>query len=200
MNASLDIMEADTSLAYDDIYTVDLDLIFEGMCFDFPTPFQRGDILIPHNEVDCYGKRPFVLSYITTWKSEEMRKRGFHEQECPSRRGWDGFDKNIDRHLERGNCSDMRAIGTYAGDPYDNEGMFFEDDILEIPTNLEYYSGPLEGYQRQLWALSMYEKGEINWEVLVNSCFAMRTETNSMQIQEEFIRPYTKEIIEKLGF
>ncbi|MCD7982304.1 MAG: hypothetical protein LUF32_08350 [Clostridiales bacterium] len=201
-NGNLDILSANTGLVYDNSFIEDLDMIFTWMCFDFPTPFKRGDILIPHyeDEVDLHCNYPFVLSYITTWKSEEMKKRGFGEHDCPSRFGWDDFDRTIDRRLERGDWSDMRAIGTFAGVPYDNEGMFFEDDILEIPTNLEYYTEPLEGYERQLQALSMYEKGEIDWEVLVNSCFAMRTETNYKKIQQEFISPYTKEIIEKLGF
>ncbi len=189
-----EVLEIHTSLAYDeDKFTVDLDSMFDGMCFNFPTPFKRGDILTTHGnrEADCI---PFVFLYITTWDSKEMFKRGFSANECPWKKGWEEYDKSRERLLKKGDITDMHALGVFA-----DQGKLYRDNILVVPTDLEYYTGELTGYSRQLRPLSLYEKGEIDHEFLVNSCFAIRAEEMAKEIREDCLREYCLEAMEKIG-
>ncbi|MCD8108513.1 MAG: hypothetical protein LUE14_00185 [Clostridiales bacterium] len=189
-----EVLEVETSLAYDsDIYTLDLDSIFGGMCFNFPAPFKRGDIVIAYGENDCWNT-PFVFSYISTWSSKEMMNKGFLRHECPYRKGWEDFDKCRERLLKLGDSTDMHVLGTYA-----DQGKFYRDNILIFPTDLEYYTGELQGYSRQLKPLSLYEKGEIDYELLVNSCFSIRTEEMAKEVRADCILPYYRSTMEELG-
>ena len=189
-----DILEIDTALAYDkDTYTLDLDCMFDGMCFNFPTPFKRGDIVTTHGNRECNGI-PFVFSYISTWDSKEMFKRGFHANECPWNKGWEEYDKCRANLLKNGDLTDMHVLGVLS-----DQGKLYQDNILIVPTDLEYYTGELEGHNRQLKPLSLYEKGEIDYELLVNSCFSIRAEEMAKEIQADCIRPYRREIVEKIG-
>ena len=188
------ILEIETALAYDkDTYTLDLDCMFDGMCFNFPTPFKRGDIVTTYGTRECNGI-PFVFSYISTWDSKEMFKRGFHSNECPWNNGWEEYDKCRYNLLKNGDLTDMHVLGVLS-----DQGKLYQDNILIVPTDLEYYTGELEGYSRQLKPLSLYEKGEIDYELLVNSCFSIRAEEMAKEIQADCIRPYRREIMEKIG-
>lgn len=195
INSTMEILELD--VPHKDEYDMNLDDAFIGMCFHFPTPFKRGDILINYKIHDLYknrsflsGKGPFVLSYITTWNSKEMLNRGFNEYECPSHKGWEDFDKERERHLKTGDFSDMAAIGT----GIDDDGNLFTDWTLLLPIDLEYYLEPLEGFERQLQILSCYEKGEISNELLTNYCFAIRTEELTKKIIQNCTNTYGKQL------
>ena len=174
---------------YDEENADDLDSMFEGMCFDFPIPFHRGDIVTM-----CGGSTPFVFSYSTTWDSEKMMERGFHSYDCPWGKSWAQFDRHRNELLRRGDSTDMHIFGTYA-----HQGKLYQDDDLTIPTDLEYYTGELSGYNRQVQAVSMYEKGEIGYELLVNSCFSIRMEEMAKEIRADCALPYRREIMEELG-
>ncbi len=189
-----EVLEVRTSLAYDeDKYTLDLDCIFDGLSFDFPTPFKRGDILTTHGHRE-WNDIPFVFSYITTWDAKEMLQRGFSADECPWNKGWDEYDKCREKLLAKGDLTDMHALGVIA-----DQGKLYRDNILIVPTDLEYYTGELAGYNRQLKPLSLYEKGEISCELLVNSCLAIRAEEIAKEIRADCIRPYRWEIMKAVG-
>lgn len=49
---------------------LDLSLAFDGMWFDFPTPFHAGDIVCSHRRPD----EPFVLTDLCTWDAETLRR------------------------------------------------------------------------------------------------------------------------------
>ena len=193
-NNKLEIMNVD--VYHEEEYDDDLKLAFEGMCFDFPTPFKRGDILVQYAIDKTDRNRPLVLSYITTWNSKEMISRGFSEHECPFRGGWENYDRFVRKLLKTNDCSDMHAIGTII---WDGEETLDVDNTLIIPIDLEYYREPLKGMERQLQVVSCYEKGEVDISLLVNCCSAIRIEEYSKEIRSECIRPYTKEAMEQVG-
>lgn len=168
---------------------------FDGMCFDFPTPFWRGDIL-----VDCtaYGSPryvPFVLSRIATWNSEEMLSSGFGESDCPDTRGWEYFDKVVEERLKAGDFTDGGVIGTAVCESDESLERDLHIGGLTLPTDLEYYRGPLKGAERQLKVLSYYEKGELDEAGLVNLCCAIRMEDIGRRCTWE----YTDEFLESIG-
>lgn len=104
---------------------------FDAMCFAFPAPFRRGDILTDCTDVPA----PFELSYLATWDSKTMLERGFQENECPDPMGWAHWDKSVQRLLSRiGNDTDMYPIGRMI----DEEAPFC-GHVPSLPTNLEYY-------------------------------------------------------------
>ncbi len=178
LSLQFDILEAEQIFNCDNnsvrLYATDLDLIFEGMCFDFPTPFRKGDLLIGHRDIDTGAAMPFVLSYIVTWNSKEFQNRGFAFHECPWHKGWEDWDRHRVHLLRDGDTTDMDEIGTYVF-----QGQLYRDNIGVIPIDLEYYSGTLEGDVRQLQAVSLYEKGEMPVDQLINRCSSIRQESIS---------------------
>lgn len=193
LNSSLEILSVSPRCKNKDEQV--LAWVFDGMCFDFPTPFWRGDIL-----VDCatYGSPnyvPFVLSCIATWNSEEMLSSGFGESDCPDTRGWEHFDKVVEERLETGDFTDMGAVGTAV---CESDGSLERDHHIggvALPTDLEYYREPLKGAERQLKVLSCYEKGELDEAGLVNLCCAIRMEDTGRRCTWG----YTDEFLESIG-
>ena len=194
LNGNLDIIDIDIS--HEDECESYVDLAFEGMCFEFPTPFQRGDILAPYQMHKQHWYRPFVLSYITTWNSKEMLTRGFKEHECPCRKGWRAFDRRTERKLKLGDRSDMDSVGTGIDD---NGVDLYIDNMKGMPINLEYYREPLKGFERQLQVFSCYEKREIDAEILTNCCSAIRIEEYSKIVRRRCTSLYTREAMKQTG-
>lgn len=135
---------------YDDFKSVEeleiLDQGFDGMWFDFPNPFKRGDIIynparFSRADFECdYG--PCVL-----------------EEEIPLRR--------CVEHLKKSggaDCSDMTVDGLFQHE----DGTIFAECTANY-MNFEYYRGELDGKKRILKAISNYLKGEISLELLLAS-------------------------------
>jgi hypothetical protein len=70
---------------------LDLSVAFEGMWFDFPTPFHAGDIVCSHRRPD----EPVVLTDLCTWDAETYR-REMSVSECS-----DNWLSNLDRVLAK---------------------------------------------------------------------------------------------------
>lgn len=172
LNCNLDILEVETEES-----SMDYELFLEGLCFDFPTPFQRGDILTTYEGT---SSRPFVLSYIATWDSKEMMEKGFQEPGMSVRRTWNDYDKSVKRKLRCGDFSNMQAFGTVLT----NEMDLYSDFFLGMSINLEYYRKPLESYERQLQLVSLYEKRELDGIALANCCSAIRIEEFAKKVLE----------------
>ena len=121
-----------------------------------------------------------------------MLRRGYHVNECPWTKGWEEFDRCREILLKTGDLTDMNVLGICS-----DQGRLYQDNILVVPTDLEYYTGELEEYSRQLKPLSLYEKGEIGYELLVNGCFSIRAEEIAREIREDCILPYRREAMKK---
>lgn len=117
----------------------------DGLWFDFPTPFQRGDIVI-----DC---RRTELDY-----DNEMLEPFVYDDP-----GWS--DKVRERLLKNGCNLDMTAYGLFQ----DMTSGELYSECMHGYMNLEYYHGKLNGKQRVLKAASNFLKGEISIDLYSHS-------------------------------
>ncbi len=120
---------------------------FEGMWFDFPTPFKKGDILIniDHNDV------PFANDRINL----------------------EGLDERVSTNFrEGGDNSDMGYGGYFIND----QGAIYYDHGVWTYMDLEYYRKPLEGNLRSLIPVSNYLKERIGLELCLLGYQAIQAE------------------------
>lgn len=146
----------------------DLLSAFDGMWFPFPTPFRRGDILIPRYGYRAYERgTPVVLSALSTWTWEEYQKNGFSERDySPEDRA-----RLYNLYQKNGDTSDMTVLGYFGC----KDGSFYwecEGPLL----NYEYCAHPLTGGLRILNAVSEFEKGELDVADLVKVSYLIRNE------------------------
>lgn len=139
---------------------------FDGMWFDFPTPFHAGDMVYaPLGNV----WEPFVLTDIATWDSKRIR------QELPPTEYTENFIKGCDTRLarvrKRGDTSDLGASGYTMGMPPNVPGACLFNDMFPLCDylELEYYPKPLSGIQRLLQPVSNYLKSDKSIEFLLNT-------------------------------
>lgn len=112
---------------------------FPEMYFDFPLPFEKGDLV-----QNAQTKEPFVLMDTSLWQRL---------------RAADPDPSGKPKHPGR----DMYAFG-YS---YDEQDQFLWDDYMTDYMDLEYCTEPLTGHRRILEAYSCFEKGEIDaWTLL----------------------------------
>lgn len=113
---------------------------FEGLWFDFPTPFKKGDVVwVPSEENrirwDCDGG--FVLRGLSTWNPSKFM-------------------------LESGDNSDMNGFGYFV-----NPNGTVYHEVMCNYMDLEYYPGPYKLNERILPALGKFLKGEIEVDLLL---------------------------------
>ena len=145
--------------------------VFEGLWFDFPTPFKKGDILCEYdksgNETDGFCRGPFVMIGIT--------------------------NKNAnDRIRKNGDISDMNAWGYFQ-----NEDATVYYEVMFSYMNLEYYRGELSGKRRILKAFSSFIKEEITEALLCNAYHYFINEENTKNLLPQ---GYTEEGMKLAGF
>ena len=113
---------------------------FEGLWFDFPTPFQKGDIVwvpTPKESIIWLCDGGFVLLGLETWEpSKDVR--------------------------EKGDNSDMVGFGYFVAD---NGNVYYE--VMHNYMDLEFYTGPYKANERILPAVSRFVKGEIGLDFLL---------------------------------
>lgn len=118
--------------------------VFEGLWFEFPTPFKKGDIVwnpdMPSSENLCAG--PLVLTGVCL---EDITRENTRE--------------NIRRN---GDITDMRYAGYFFSEDSDIFGGGIYGEGAWTYMDLEYYEKELTGAARVLTALSAYLKGEID--------------------------------------
>lgn len=124
-----------------------------------------------------------------------MMEKGFHEQECPVQSTWENYDKSVERKLCCGDFTNMQAQGTVITD----EMSLYSDFFLGMSIDLEYYHKPLEGYERQLQLVSLYEKGELDGITLANCCSVIRMEEVAKKVSKQCVSFYFPEYMEKAG-
>ena len=111
--------------------------VFEGLWFDFPTPFQKGDIVWNPRTPDGFCAGPFVTTGVCLDGIESERVK-----------------QNI---RKGGDTSDMCAGGYFL-----NEDGSIYQECMSNYMDLEFYEKELTGAQRTLIALSSFLKGEID--------------------------------------
>ena len=117
--------------------------VLGGLWFDFPTPFQKGDILCEPDTAEmesngvCAGA--FVMLDISSQNASENTRY-------------------------YGDESDMNAWGYFQN----QDGTVYHE-VMSNYMDLEYYRGELSGKKRILKALSNYIKGEIDVGLFANA-------------------------------
>ena len=117
--------------------------VFDGLWFDFPTPFKKGDILCEYNidgsETAGFCKGPFVMTAITPEKTNRWARKS-------------------------GDVSDMNAWGYFI----DDNGKIYSE-VMWNYMDLEFYHGNLNSKKRILKALSNFVLGEIDIALFSNA-------------------------------
>lgn len=119
---------------------------FDGLWFNFPVPFEKGDIVKPKRKVGPYNNTNegmFVLDGVTTW--EVLKQNHWDVEGC-------------------GDYTDMTAWGYFQED----DGRIYRE-VGHNYMDLEYYKGSFEGVTRIMKALSNYIKGKIDIELLLSA-------------------------------
>ena len=124
---------------------------FDGLWFDFPTPFEKGDIVYnckmnrgPDSYDLCRGL--FVLDNLITWY---LRDEGANR--------FDSF-----REGTSGDTTDMTAYGYFM---FEDGHVYHE--CMDNYMDLEVYRGPFVGIQRVYKALSSYIREDIDLELFL---------------------------------
>ena len=145
--------------------------VFDGLWFDFPTPFKKGDILCQYDldgeETSGFCRGPFFMKGITP----------------DDARDWIRKD---------GDTTDMNAWGYFQ---YDDGTIYYE--VMYNYMNLEYYRGELIGKRRIIKALSNFIKEKIDVVLFSNAYHHILGEEH---LKENMPGGYTKEGLELAGF
>ena len=143
---------------------------FDGLWFDIPTPFKKGNILwVPENKDDicwdCDGG--FVLDSLSSWTANEGLKKYW-------------------------GASDMIAWGYFL-----NPNGTVYHECRGNYMDLEYYNGPYEVDEKILLALSKFIKGEIEVDLLL--C-AYRKTLLDITADDIMLKSwYSKDTLKELG-
>ena len=111
--------------------------VFDGLWFEFPTPFQKGDIVWEPNQPEGSCAGPFVTTGVCLDGIES--------------------DKTKEWLRKNGDSSDMCAGGFFL-----NEDGSIYRECMSSYMNLEFYDKELTGSKRTLVALSNFLKNEID--------------------------------------
>ncbi|MCR5685894.1 MAG: hypothetical protein K6G81_10835 [Lachnospiraceae bacterium] len=148
---------------YDELLTG----FFDGLWFDFPTPFKKGDLV--HKVGDDLRGHAFglcsgvcVLTSLFTWGLTDEEKR---------------------KHYTEGRSGDITDM-TYYGYFQDEDGTLYHECSWTY-MDLEYHREPLEGVQRVCKALSSLLKDEIDIGL-----FSLANRQFILEKQEEIIKEH----------
>ena len=131
---------------------------FEGLWFDIPTPFRKGDILVLKS---CPTAQPFVLVDMPNWTENILKEQGEYNPEKIKRNS-----NMYALNLKDGDLTDMSAYALFADK---DKGTVFHDHPMPY-IDCEYYKGKLDGGHAVLNAISKYLKDVYGLEYLITQC------------------------------
>ena len=155
----------------------DILIAFEGMWFDFPVPFKKGDVVYnPYYKcgigtAEDYTDLFVVLDIVPECLSEK-RKKDYLEG-------------------RNGDTTDM----SFGGYTQWRDGTVYRESFCNY-MDFEFYHGEYKGFQRIIKALSNYEKGLINDELLMHAYHQILSEERARSDIPYF---YTREGLELAG-
>ena len=133
---------------------------FQALWFDFPTPFQYGDVLIRKNSPflgEVEQPQPFVLMSLCTWDREDALRMGESEERA------ENFETLLKHRREVGDMYVRSASGFLL------KGGSLQRDDIERYLDFEYCREELKGEMRILKALSLHAKGQIGIELFLKT-------------------------------
>lgn len=168
----------------------DLFEAFNWMWFDFPTPFQRGDIVVSPHSFFGYrvgGEEPFILTSLSSWGEEEMLQNGYDAKEA------EYAEKRLFRQRESADGTDMTAHGYFQLE----DGTIWAECMHDY-LDLAYYREEPTGVRRILKLFSAFEKGEIDAELLAKGYHILLAEAELEQ-KREALDCFLDETLKKAG-
>lgn len=112
-----------------------------GLWFEFPTPFKKGDIIYDPERPEHFAESgPCVIEHEIPWR------------------------RDVEKLKRTGDASDMLVDGIFQ---MENGTVYHECTASYM--NFEYYREPLIGKRRIMGAISNYLKEEISLELLLNA-------------------------------
>ena len=173
-----------------------IDDAFRHMCFLFPTPFKRGDIVgNPEDFEDGLYDDLVVLDYLNSWGRDEMMENGFAADDPRVLEA----DSRVEKMKACGASVDVDLYGYtvrvmgWAAEPrvcYDN----FRDYL-----HYERVNTPLTGFDRVLQPISSHLKGELAPDLLINAVQLIVEETKLERLKKECMNIYTEENLRRAG-
>ncbi|MCD8299679.1 MAG: hypothetical protein LUC41_00645 [Clostridiales bacterium] len=175
-------------------YDFDIEYAFEGMWFDFPTPFHRGDILVNSSRRNAgFLGGVFVLNSISSWDADTLLREGFPEHSSLVK----DVEKILDLIKKSGDTTDM-SYSAYFLDEDDGLPRLYSENGFSY-LDMECYREPLQGVYRMLKAVSSLLKGEISEELFANAYHLILIEEMSSRMRKRLERGFTKEGLEAAG-
>lgn len=177
---------------------------FEWMWIKIPTPFKRGDILVPHKErvfdhhVHEEGEDAFVLTDMCTWGSKELAENGYINAKTykANEKDFEHADKMIRYNEESGDPTDMIVTGFFVS----SDGTVYHNHTEgDTYLDYEYYRGDLTGENRMLKAVSNYVKGEVPLELLMQTYQITLLEKNLGSMQRCTLNVYDEDYLNLVG-
>ena len=163
----VDIIHSD--IITDEMYYI-LDCSFEELWFDFPTPFEKGDIVwLPPRD---YNKEQY--GFVTLILDEL------------------GYFNPLQHVVHSGDYTDMIFSGYFV----EPDGTVYHDVLFNY-MDLEYYPGPYEGIERIFPAFSKYVKGEIDLGLFL--CVYKKVLSDTVTADTITSRAFPHELIKELG-
>lgn len=147
---------------------------FEGMCFEIPTPFKKGDILI-EKEWKKDGNKPFILDWLPFWNEN-------------------GEQSNLIEHLRKNGDSSDLITGIFG---QASDGTIWCDHGPSY-LDLEYCERKLVGREKILLALSNYIKGEIPLHIFIKAYDVHKAEHYASE-ERAYADSYILEYLDKSG-
>ena len=159
----------------------DVLLAFEGMWFDFPVPFRKGDVIYnPYYRCSIGASDWAGSEYTELFVVKDIGVE--HLSEKSKKRFLTG---------ENGDTSDMNFCGFVQW----RDGSVYSESFSNY-MDFEFYQGEFKGFQRIIKALSNYEKGLINDELLMHAYHQILSEERARSDIPYF---YTREGLELAG-
>lgn len=137
LNSSFEFLRLDPGRIDSDMEWVLFGGVFDGLWFEFPTPFQKGDIVWNPDQPEGFCAGPFVITGVCLDGIES--------------------DKTKENIRKDGDSSDMCAGGFFL-----NEDGSIYGECMSNYMDLEFYNKDLTGSNRTLIALSNFLKNEID--------------------------------------
>ncbi len=169
-DSKFNVMNIESEQGY--LEDTDIANAFDGMWFNFPTPFVRGDIVFDSTRV---VPEPFVLELLRTWDEETLIKYNFRATGPYVREA----QAKLEMYKIRGDHTDMWTFGY----EYDKGcTLCYKEGRAICYLDLEIYRGELTEEKRLLKPYAAYLRRECGRQLAFNSYMLILKE---LQLEEQ---------------
>ena len=173
-----------------------IDGAFKYMCFLFPIPFKRGDIVgKPDDFEDDFYFGPILLDCLSSWDREEMLANGFAADDPRVLEA----DKRVEKMKTYGTCADAALYGyTVQAIDWTEEPRVCYGNFRDY-LHYERVNTPLTSFYRVLQPISSYLKGKLGLDLLINTVQFFVEESKLDEQKEHCMNTCTAESLRLAG-